>query len=410
MLKSVKQKILQLKEIVGIEITLLPEDEIVISGVSVKLAKNEVVKQNEFQFLHSYDNLHEKVSTKTPVVVIINGKGILQKKIEINSATSISVENILPNANPNQFYIQETTFEKFGSVAVARKDLVNNIINHLKAKGYKVLSVSLGISDVKYLLPYLNLDREEPLRSNTFEIFFDQEKKIREVSVAQFDKADIARNEYSIGNHYVSAASVLAFGACLGMFARGLFINSGLEVDSLIEERSEFVYFKYFDVAKWSALLILFFTLFINFFVYSHYFYKNNSLQSQIEIAKNQAEQDEKLQVNLDSKETFLHMLGWDRSSKLSFFADRIAGMVPDGIVLTDMKLNPLNGRYYDDNLLSFMHDTIEITGTCFDPGELTIFGNNLKNVSALRQVNINNYKFSKEDNYGVFSMGIITH
>jgi hypothetical protein len=411
MLQSLQQKILQIKEACGIEIILLPDDKLMISGVSVKLDKNAVVKQKEFHFVNSYDNLCEKISPKIPIVVTINGKGILHKKIEATATSEESFENILPNANPNQFFRQESTFGKFVSVAIARKELVENIVNQLKVKGFKVLSVSLGSADAKYLEPYLNFEKEQLIKCNTFNIFFDEEKKIKDVSVIQFDQAYNGGAEYNIGNQYVSAASMLAFGSCLGLFASGPSMNPSIEMDSIAKERTEFIYFKYFNAAKWAVLLTLFIILFINFFIYSHYFNKNSLLQNEIETTKNKGEENKKLQTEINRRESFLQSYGWDRPAKLSFFADRIAGMVPAGTVLTDMKLNPLKGDLKsDDHLLPFMYDTIQIIGTCDDPTELTMFGNNLKNIQSLSQVNVKSYVYRKEADNGIFSMEIITH
>jgi hypothetical protein len=118
-----------------------------------------------------------------------------------------------------------------------------------------------------------------------------------------------------------------------------------------------------------------------------------------------------KLRLAIEAKEKFILQYGWDHPSRLSFYADRIAGLLPANTLLTSMKINPRNNSSFGYNTqLTFKNDTIQIMGTCEDPTDLNKFTNNLKNMQNFKAVNVKNYSYKKELQSGSFLMEIITN
>jgi len=187
--------------------------------------------------------------------------------------------------------------------------------------------------------------------------------------------------------------------------AAGVVIN-----DAIRSAREDYTYFNYFRAAAWSFLGFVFAVLLINFFIYNHYFSSNVQYSASQALTQAEEKKAEKLESAIGSKERWISRYGWDRSSRLSLYADRIAALVPDDATLTVLKINPVHAGFAsDNNPLSFQQDTIQLTGTCEDPAELNRFANNLRNIRSFRQIDIKSYLYKKETQNGVFSMEIIT-
>ena len=117
------------------------------------------------------------------------------------------------------------------------------------------------------------------------------------------------------------------------------------------------------------------------------------------------------MENKIKKKERFLHQTGWMGNSRTSFFADRIASLTPEEILLTSMQIYPSSNNLSSqasNNL--FKQDTILVNGTCVNPVELSTFVNNLKILSDFKEVVIKGYQYRSEKEIGSFSMEIITN
>gem|GEM_PF-1668503 len=455
--------ILQLHEAAGVEITLLPEEQVAISGVWVRLEKGRVVKKMEFQGLRSYEELAKKVAAKVPVAVVIQGKGVLHKKVAAGAGVGAAraavggdggsasagagvgasragagvgasragaggtgtFEEALPNANPNDFFIETVELEGYAWLSIIRKDVLERVVGQVRELGFRVLSVSVGPGSIEYVAPFINFEKERVIRKDFFEVKVGEEGKIKDVAVAS--AAVEPKTEYNIGDQYVFASSLLAFSAAARLLADGMtgggigewsgggggersLTGGGIESAIIASERDEYRHYRYFVAGGWALMIIVFVVLLVNFLFYSFYFNRNAQLQTILAAYSQQSSSSEKMRAEIGSRQVFFEVNGWNRSSRLSLYADRIAGLVPSSAVLTSMKINPLNNGFFSDGSGAvFKRDTIQIAGTCDDPTELNRWVNNLRNIDQFRTVNLLNYSYKKESATGTFSMEITT-
>ena len=411
MFKKINDKILKIGECTGVELSFLAGGELLISGVILLLEKNKIVKKKEFHFLSSYEQLVQKVGLRAPLAITIHGKGVLQKRMPARDLTDRPMDTMLPNANPNEFYHTVTTLGEMACVAVIRKEVLDKLIADLKSHGFRVLSVSIGISDMQYLLPFFDFDQHSSVTAPHFSLSFDDRLQLVDIGFAagvlpkEYEKV-----EYNIGDQYVYSAALAGFGAAMGLLAAGPDAVPALSTTDIQQTREDYRYFRYYRTGLWAMLGGLFALLLINFFIYNHYFSLNRNREGERQLSNEQEERIKKLSASLRSKEDFLLQSGWEAPSRLSFFADRIAGLVPSGTLLTGMQINPVNnGLQGDDRGTRFRRDTIQVTGTCDDPTELNQFTNNLKNIQDFKEVSIRNYAYKKEIRSGAFFMEIIT-
>ncbi|HTC00686.1 MAG TPA: hypothetical protein VK705_08390 [Ferruginibacter sp.] len=409
-MSKLKQIIFQIQRVNGVEIILLPNEDIIINAVTLKLENNKINKEQEVHALSSYHALSQKLPVELPVALTIGGKGVLHKKIPLEELSANPFENILPNANHNEFYMELIKFEKFASIYIIRKELLDKIIFDLNKVKFKILSVSLGAADINYLVPFLSFEEHSVIKSDAYSVSFNDKNQVIDVVVLPFNKEEnySKKIEYRIADQYVYSSAVISFGAAMGLLVNGLDIHSNIENDNIKKERENYTYYKYYKAALWGMLSSIFVVLLINFFVYNYYFSKNQEETISQGLTNEQTKNSERLQKEIDMKDEFLQQYGWTGSSKLSFYADRIAGLVPESVVLTDLSVYPVRTDFFsENNLITFAKDTIKITGTCDDPTELNKFENNLKNIEDFKNIKINNYFFKKETHHGIFLMEI---
>jgi Tfp pilus assembly protein PilN len=411
MFEQIKNKLLRINRAFGVEISLLPNDKLIARVVILKLERNKVIKEKESQPLSTLGDLQNLIPAGSPVAVAVNGKGVLHKKIDRAAWSPNVLESILPNANPADFYQDSFAGETFYSVHIIRRAVLDGIVDQLVRYKFRVLAVSLGSSAIQFVLPYINaVNQSEGILTNHHTIYIDTRKNIIDVETISPTTEEIASVEYNIGDQYVSAKGITAFASAMGLLAGAAFDPSAVQNATLATEKQEFRYFKYFKAASWALLSLVFAILMVNFLLFMHYSGSNAEHAASLLLSQDEQKKTAKLEAEVQAKEGFLDRYGWDRTSRISFYADRIAALVPDDALLTGLKINPIiTSLLGGDGLPRFQQDTIQISGTCEEPAELNRFANNLRNISDFREINIKSYLYKKETQNGLFSMEIIT-
>jgi hypothetical protein len=417
MLSAFKHKILQIRKAHGIEISLLPDGKMMAYAVTLRLEKNRIIKEREFQVLGATGELLKKLEPGCPVAVTVNGKGVLHKKISPEVPENQRFETVLPNANPAGFYLETEPYESCLSVAIVRKEVLDKIVEDLSRLKFRILSVRIGSGGVRWILPYVNANGNSMLRSNHYAFHLSGTGEVTDLeSFTPDGEKGSQKVEYSVGDQYVYSTGLLAFASAIELFA-GMPVsgpwaaNGGIHSAAIEKEKENYRDLKYFRAAGRALLAFLFTILLVNFLVYNHYFSKNRELQASRLVNQDEIRHTEQLRTAVDAKDRFFRQHGWDHFPRLSFYADRIAGLLPEGAVLSGMQLFPLNANtlYADGSMPHFKNDTIRITGSCEDPTELTRFANNLRDIPDFKEVDIRSYLYKKETASGIFIIEIIT-
>ena len=420
MLNTIRHRILQIRKAHGIEISLFPDGKMMASAVTLRLENSKIIKECELYFINSLEELAGKLDPGIPIALTVGGKGVLHKKISPEMPEEKRFEAVLPNASPAGFYLEADSYERFLSVAIVRREVLDKVVNDLLRLNFRILSVRIGGGGIQWLLPYLNADGGSTLRSNHYTFQLSGAGEVTELESftpdgESYRDSYAEKLEYSVGDQYVYSQGLLSFAAALELLAAvpgagSVAANGSIHLPALEKEREEYRYFKYYKAAGRALLAFLFTILLVNFLLYNHYFSKNRELQASRTVNQDELKRMERLRAVVDARDRFLRQHGWDHSPRLSFYADRIAGLVPDGATLTDMKLCPLNTTLYEEGSVpGFKRDTIQIAGVSDDPTELNRFANNLRNIPDFKEVNIRSYLYKKETGSGTFLIEIIT-
>jgi len=402
---QIKQKILQLRTATGVEVVFGTNETPIFHTYTLTLNKNILVKKSKVSNIKSFPEL-KTISRNIPAAVSFSGKGVLIKKVQGQVEEEGALALVLPQANPSEFYIKVTHLDSYSVVAVARKSLINQSISQIEDQGIQVLHLSLGINYLENLIPYF---KEQTVETICYTIHI-RNNSLSDIETKDFQKTFAELNEYLVGQQYLQSFDIMAYAAAAHLLAHDLESMPDIPNEKVQANREEFRYGSLFKAAAFSTLAFVFIVLLINFFVYNYYFIANKKFAEQYQFTQAElASQSEKKQ-SLEKKEQFLQQAGWLQKSKTSFFADRFASFLPEGIWLTGLQFYPKKNQFSDsESIQLFKKDTIELSGMCNDPYQINLLINNIKTMKEIAQVNMTDYSFKKEEETGNFLLEIVT-
>lgn len=402
------ENIIKNKVATGVEIILLPDGAYEINVVTLKRNKSEVVIESKLSDIKDIPALSNVIDKKSPIILVINGKGIIHRKVSLSESDSLSavLNKILPNANINEFYIQKQNANDapaFVSVvrALVLDDLIAELKNNMIANiaqcyvGPFVISTVLGLIDKRII-------SNEFLAIGNFKLQI-REDKINDVLISNERSKEIIK----IGDDLLEEKFVIPFSAALSYFVGG---EEGiLNAETIDSVKENFKQKQKFQTIGWSLLIVAFLILMLNYFAFNHYWQKSNEMNSELELNQSALKKYETLKAEYSQKKIFLEQNGLLENSRTSLYADKLAGSLPSSIQLLEMDIHPLKKKEASDisNALYFDNKIIKISGKCNRNTELNDWMTLLKKTTWIEDVSLLNYKQDNAKDDGVFYLEI---
>src|SRR5690606_30482121 len=123
-----------------------------------------------------FEELKAKISNNLPIVLNIDGEGIITKQVE---KTKGYLQSIIFKSNPEDFYIFEYHQENQIFISLTRKKNIQAILENFLTSGFYVVNVSIGPYILALIYPLLN-NNNTILNTSLYKIEFDN-KKIKAV-------------------------------------------------------------------------------------------------------------------------------------------------------------------------------------------------------------------------------------
>jgi Tfp pilus assembly protein PilN len=358
--------------------------------------------------IHNF-RLAEKIQAgkKHPVTLVITGKKVLIKKVA-GPVTGNALEMILPQANPDEFYIQTTKEQDFTIIAVIRRSVIDDLVKEFESSGYSILNIHLGFSIVNSIARFITIETGHSLLLGPYSL------QVNSGGISNFEvnwnTTEPIIHEYLVINQYIQGTHVLPYAAAISLMTDQLEDRAAIDSTFLDMNREEFRYKKYFSAAGVSFAGLLLLLLLINFLLFDHYYAKNKEIAALQSVTKQETEQMQHINNEVAIKERFLISSGWLKPVRTSFYADRLAGLLPNDVWLTNLQFYPLRTSGFSDaGDYHFKKDTIVLTGNCTDAGLVNIFINNLKTIKTIKDVSMKQYISVREEDTGQFTLEITT-
>jgi len=406
MLAALTSYLGHIPQLAGVELLLADGDRFTANLVTVRRRGGKVHFERGEYGLTAYGAIRQHLPTATPVVLTISGKGIIHRVLtgERGHSDAELLRQVLPNAKPDDFYVQLTELDRLCMVSVARRQQIDDIVKAAGDQGLELLAVTLGPFAVDAFKDYL-IEPDKGSFAAGHHRFTVSDGKIAGYELLSGDAPDSGR-PVDIGGEQLNARLVPAFAAAFLAISDIPFPQ--LPVSDVLSRA--FGYrdqnaFRRSAVAVMAFFLLL---LLVNAFFFMHYSEKVNGFAGSDALIIQR--EIKTLQEQAAERETLLHGL-WHSSAPewgMAYMADRLAGSLPDGILLSELAVYPRDeAASRKERRPVHSPSVIRIKGTCADAPQLNGWIQAIRQLAFCRAVEIDAYAFDQRNGNGVFTLSL---
>lgn len=339
MLERIKKYFTSLSKIAILE-QVCYEGFVEYNYVVVTLKQNElsVVFKEKF---NSLEQLSSKVQKNIPIVLQVNGLGVLTKT---NPTNLEMFEN-------GEFYLTQNEIENNEYVSIVRKSEISDVIEFVKELKIIVVDIVVGAFNIKFYEDAFDLisstnPHDFETKNDLIDYSFDSEK----------------RNNFSnitIGNTLIGSDKLSSVTSGLNYL-----INSQFQSNEEFEtERRESVFAKLNPVVALSILgfLILGFSASA---LYSNYLSKKyNISENKMALIQQKEKRLNSLKKEIANKNRIFELYGMNSNHQYSEYLDVLASLIPKGISLNSLSFNPLTKELKNNKNIEILKNKILVSG-----------------------------------------------
>lgn len=334
---------------------------------------------------HSLEELQSKIDTKLPVIILMDGKGILNKQIDFNNESD---SNWQKNIDYSSIYFTSYKTENYNFISFCRKNIVEETTKAFQSVNLTILDVYIG-SFLSALLQ--NTIAENTIQSGDLELEFENH------ALYSFTKLEKSNTKsYTIGTDVIYHYELPLYGALLHFF---LAPSTVLKSESKNTAQEEFIYkkaFQYFGV----FMLISFFTLLLLSYGFIQYYSsKNNALSLENVYSKQTYQKIIDLEKQKEEKLAIIKQSGTFSSKYLTFYAYEICNNIPNSIALKELNIFPADKEIKVAKKINFETNTIRLLGNAQNEEALNQWIKNLKLKNWVQNLEIMSLKKDKFNN-----------
>lgn len=341
--------------------------------------------------------------SKAPVSLVLNGKGIVHKKINRSNETTPAqyFQKVLPAGNENEFYTQ-VYYGKTDAdfVSVVRKSTADSIMEKFTAAKISVVNFYLGPFCAELAFPLLGHS------SSVYEVKVNRYSlKIEEEKIKDITESTDAAEKFTIPGFELDSITLLPFSAAFSYFFSLPSLVS--TTAAVAQQRSEYRYKTAFTRFLRTGVGLLLAISLGNALVFSNYFSRQKTLDGELIVYENAMNNYEKLNTEFTSKKDFLEKAGLLMGSKTSFLADRMVYDLPGNIQLSQLQVYPNRNAVERDSVLKFDARKILVKGFCTKSIELNEWVGLIKSKNFIEDVYLDNYSQESQKEPGKFDLTV---
>lgn len=358
--------------------------------IQKKANKITIVSQQTFD---TFEKLISISDHKKPLLVVIEGKGVLNKEIDYTNEMDVNWQK---NIDLNTIYHTNVKGLKSNFISFCRKNIVDETIMKFQKKGFQVLDVYVG----SFLSALLNtILKKEKLVSTDLLLEFEKEKLVR------FTKQDtITKIEtYKVGDDTISNTFLPLYGVVIHFFVQpkevSKTINITLNSDELIYKKA----FQFFGITMLIGFLT---TLLISYFMTQYYVSKNDELNLQTVYSNQSYQFILDLEKQKEKKLGVLKESGFLSSKFLSYYGYEIIKTIPTAISLNELNIIPIKKEYKENKKIFFENKIVLVKGETFEESSFNEWLEDLKKMNWVQRFEIISLRKDK-NNKSIFEIKI---
>lgn len=347
------------------------------------------------------------LKNKIPLVFVLNGKGVVLKKISIPEGTANNYSDLirenLPAINTADFYIQlykQSDHSAF--IAFCRKEQLNEALRPLQQENFNIASVHLGAAAVIALQPVWGNLNAFATSGHTVEL---SNNVVDSIVPSEINDNNTAVTFDGIA---VSAPYVIGFGCGLAYFMRRALNES--ENAELNDLPLKHLQKNKLNVLMIAIVAIAFVLAVSNVLVYTNFFDKNNKLETELQVYQGKNEKINNLLNEYTKNKDLIEGAGVLTKNKLSEYADKIAITLPDEVSLAEFYFNPLTENEDEiDSVVKFDNKHIVLRGNCNKSLIVNEWLNVLKMQKFVKDVSLEKFVYNSEGLVPNFEIKLVT-
>lgn len=391
-------------EVCAVEISFSEEGKVYhVSHLRNKDKKLELVGTSTSSELNLPKSI---VKNKVPLIIIVNGKGVIQKKITFSENNKSTLEEIvrenLPAIHAEEFFIDLYRQENgVGYLSLCRKDHIDALLFEFRKNNYEIAAVFLGSPSVIGLQPLWG-------SFNSIATSLHQVELTNNYLDTLSPKIASPEELIQIEDLSFHPRHTLGFATSLSYFMQhDIKESNALQIQELPQRHAEKNKFKFLMAA---AVCIAFVVAIINVLFYTSFFDQNNKLETELSVYQGKYEQINKLLEDYQKNKSLIEGAGVLNGNKLSEYADRIGKTIPDEVTLGDLYFNPKNeDEDSEDSLVTFKTKSLILKGNCSKSFIVNEWINVLKMQKFIKDVSLEKFVYNNQGMLPNFEIKLVT-
>ncbi|RXR21258.1 hypothetical protein EQG63_04785 [Flavobacterium amnicola] len=331
------------------------------------------------------EELQSKIDSKLPVLLVVDGKGVLNKQINFNEEADINWQK---NIDYNSIYFTSYKTENSSFISFCRKNVIDEITSTFKSHNLQLVDVYVG-SFLSSLL-YKSI-QENTILSGDLELEFEEDAL---VSFTKKETSPVPK-KYTIGSDVIYNYELPLYGALVHFFITSKNVektqNSNLTLEEVIYKKA----FNYFGI----FMLVAFFTsLLFSYGLIQFYGSENNELNLQNTYSNQSYQKILNLEKQKQEKLNIINQSGTFSNKYLSFYVYEISRSVPNTIALSELHVFPAGKEIKAEKKINFESNTIRVKGSTYNEDDLNQWLKSVKENNWVRNFEIVSLKKDKNN------------
>lgn len=336
------------------------------------------------RFFSNFEEFSSRIETKLPVLLVIDGKGVLNKKIDFNNETDLNWQK---NIDFNTIYYTKIKSEYSNFISFSRKSNIQDTITKFQNTNFQLIDVYLG-SFISCLL-YDSIEKEI-IHSGDLLLTFKDKKLI------DFSKIEIPkRNVYTISKDDISNEVLPLYGAVIDFFLKTNEVEK-TKIESLNSE--EFIYKKAFNYFGIFTLVFFLTSLLISYLFLQYYGAKIAELNIQNVYSSQSYKKLKALEKEKEKQLVILNQSGALSPNFLTNYTYDLVKDVPAAVKLTEINCIPIDKEVKTEKRIGFDTNIIFVQGQTLDETSINNWLERLKKISWIKKFEIVNLKKDKKN------------
>jgi hypothetical protein len=298
----------------------------------------------------SFEALIQKLNQKLPIILVMDGKGVLYKKMDYNNENDL---NWFKNLNYESIHHSMLKTSNYSFISFCRKQLADEILMKFYSLKLPIIDFFVGSLHV-FIISKINDIIEVAVNETAFKF---SNSELEEV----YKRKENSIIHFNIGEETIDSEVLQLYSAGLYFFMNE---NELTKSESSLIKKEELIYKKGFDKIGTIGLIFFFSTLLLSYFLINFL----NSKNAELNLENIYSNQSYQMVVDLEkSKEDKLKILNETGSFKTkyhSFYIQEIINTLPNDIILSELNVSPLEKEIKSNEKVKFRYNEILVSGS----------------------------------------------